>query len=171
MSHRHPDPTSQRSTRQGDVIGFSFNAATHAWWGIPFAAPPLGELRWRAPQPHPGWSTPRECVNFGKMSTQLKSFMTLSPPQEWNKPTGSEDCLTLNVFAPKNKAEKPLPVMVWIHGGGNTSGSSSMYSIAGNLPEHGNVVVVSVNYRLGVLGWFYHPALFDENCSEADKSG
>lgn len=171
MSSRHPDPTSKRSTAQGDIIGFSFNDKTHAWWGIPFAAPPSGELRWRAPVKHPGWSGTRDCVNFGKMATQLKSFMTVSPPQEWNKPTGSEDCLTLNVFAPKASSATPLPVMMWIHGGGNTSGASSMYAIAGNLPAHGNVIVVSVNYRLGVLGWFYHPALFDENCSAEDKSG
>lgn len=171
MSRRHPDPTSQRSTAQGDVIGFSFNDQTHAWWGLPYAAPPVGELRWRAPRKHPGWSETRECLNFGRMSAQLKSFMTLSPPQEWNRPTGSEDCLTLNVFAPKQIGNTPLPVMMWIHGGGNTSGASSMYPIAGNLPAHGNVIVVSVNYRLGVMGWFYHPALFDENCTDEDRSG
>ncbi len=171
MSVRHPDLTSKRTTQQGDIVGFSFNEKTHAWWGVPFAEPPIGNLRWRAPQKHKNWDGIKECVNFGAMATQLKSFMTLSPPQQWNKPTGTEDCLSLNIFAPKQKAEKPLPVMVWIHGGGNTSGASSMYPIAGNLPEHGNVIVVSVNYRLGVFGWFYHPALFDENCSAEDKSG
>lgn len=171
MSSHHPDSTSQRQTRQGDVIGFSFTDDTHAWWGLPYAQPPVGPLRWRAPRPQAAWHGARECLHYGAMSMQLKSFMTNSPNAQWNKPIGSEDCLTLNVFAPKQWPTQPLPVMVWIHGGGNTGGASSMYSIAGNLPVHGQVIVVSVNYRLGVFGWFYHPALFDDRCSDEDKSG
>lgn len=171
MSSHHPDPTSQRSTRQGEIVGYSFTANTHAWMGVPYATSPVGPLRWRAPRPHAGWQDVRACVHYGSMSMQLKSFMTNSPNSQWNKPIGSEDCLTLNLFAPKQRAEQPLPVMVWIHGGGNTGGGSGMYSIAGNLAEHHQVIVVTVNYRLGVFGWFYHPALFDEQCTAEDCSG
>lgn len=171
MSAHHPDPASHRSTVAGDVIGYSFTDTTHAWLGIPYATPPVGALRWRAPKPHAPWQGVKECLHFGAMSVQPKSFMTNSPPEQWNKPIGSEDCLTLNVFAPKNLPSRPLPVMVWIHGGGNTGGASSMYAIAGNLPPHHDVIVVSVNYRLGVFGWFYHPALFDDQCTPEDRSG
>lgn len=171
MSSHHPDSTSLRRTRQGDVIGYSFTDTTHAWLGIPYAAAPVGALRWRAPRSPAAWEGTKPCLQFGAMSLQLKSFMTNSPNSQWNKPIGSEDCLTLNVFAPKHVPVSPLPVMVWIHGGGNTGGASSMYAIAGNLPAHHDVIVVSVNYRLGVFGWFYHPALFDESCSAEDRSG
>lgn len=171
MSSHHPDSTSQRPTTQGSVVGFSFTDTTHAWWGLPYALPPIGPLRWRAPRPHTPWEGIKPCLHYGAMSMQLKSFMTNSPNSQWNKPIGSEDCLTLNVFAPKQLPTQPLPVMVWIHGGGNTGGASSMYSIAGNLPPHHQVIVVTVNYRLGVFGWFYHPALFDEQCSAEDRSG
>lgn len=171
MSSHHPDSTSLRRTQQGDIIGYAFTDNTHAWLGIPYAAPPVGALRWRAPRPHPAWEGVKPCLHYGAMSLQLKSFMTNSPNSQWNKPIGSEDCLTLNVFAPKHVPTTPLPVMVWIHGGGNTGGASSMYSIAGNLPAHHQVIVVSINYRLGVFGWFYHPALFDENCTLEDRSG
>lgn len=171
MSSHHPDSTSLRHTRQGDIIGYSFTDNTHAWMGVPYATPPVGALRWRAPRPHPAWDGVKPCLRYASMSMQLKSFMTNSPNSQWNKPVGSEDCLTLNVFAPKKLPTTPLPVMVWIHGGGNTGGGSSMYSIAGNLPPHHDVIVVTLNYRLGVFGWFYHPALFDEQCSAEDRSG
>jgi para-nitrobenzyl esterase len=171
MSRIHTDPLSRRETRQGSVTGFGFDDETWAWWGIPYASPPVGPLRWRAPRPHPGWVDDRPCTRYGDMSLQLKSFMTNSPPAQWNKPIGSEDCLTLNVFAPRHPRTRALPVMVWIHGGGNTGGASSMYSIAGNLPAHHDVVVVTVNYRLGIFGWCHHPALFDDACSDEDRSG
>ncbi|CBL44479.1 Putative carboxylesterase, type B [gamma proteobacterium HdN1] len=171
MNARTPDPTSRRTTQTGEVIGFALDDATHAWLGIPYAAPPVGPLRWRAPKPAIPWSAAKECLEFGAPSLQLKSFMTASPPNEWNQPLGSEDCLTLNIFAPQQLPGRKLPVMLWIHGGGNCGGSSAMYLMAGNLPAHHEVIVVSLNYRLGIFGWFNHPSIFDETCSAEDRSG
>lgn len=142
----------------------------HVYRGIPFAAPPVGELRWKAPQPVQPWSEVRECFEYGasapqKISPMLGMFpgMALGPPL-------SEDCLFLNVWAPAMKPEKPLPVMVWIHGGGYTMGSSSqrLYD-AEDLARRGDVIVVSINYRLGALGFLAHPELSAE--SEYKVSG
>lgn len=122
---------------------------------IPYAAPPLGALRWRPPQPAPGWTGIRDASSFGEACMQpLIDGLTneLVP--------GSEDCLTLNVFAPKNA--RNLPVMVWIHGGGLLTGSASepYYEPVGLVAE--GVVVVSFDYRLGRLGFFAPKDLVDE---------
>ncbi len=122
--------------------------------GLPFAAPPVGDLRWRPPQPPATWSEPRDASRLGAICIQ--------PPANGDNGVGplpmSEDCLTLNVWAPAERAG-PLPVMVWIHGGGlnNGSGTAALYD-GTNLARRG-VVVVTINYRLGRLGFFDHPAL------------
>ncbi|MBX3414016.1 MAG: carboxylesterase family protein [Pirellulales bacterium] len=142
----------------------------HVYRGIPYAAPPVDELRWKAPQPVQPWSEVRECFEYGasapqKITPMLSMFpgMALAPPL-------SEDCLFLNVWAPAKKPEQPLPVMVWIHGGGYTMGSSSqrLYD-AEDLARRGDVIVVSINYRLGPLGFLAHPELSAE--SEYKVSG
>jgi para-nitrobenzyl esterase len=122
---------------------------------VPFAAPPVGPLRWRAPQPPAAWEGERPAVDYGAICIQ--------PPSNGDPGVGplpmSEDCLTLNVWTPEGRGREPLPVMVWIHGGGynNGSGTAELYD-GTNLARHG-VVVVTVNYRLGRLGFFDHPAL------------
>ncbi len=119
--------------------------------GIPYAKPPLGALRWRAPQPVRHWRGVRDATKFGPECMQTD-----------NVPK-SEDCLMLNVWRPARKI-RPLPVMVWIYGGALVHGQTSLYP-ADALAKQG-VIVVSMNYRLGRLGFFAHPALIAETPHE-----
>ncbi len=140
------------STASGTVIG-QIEEGIAAYKGIPFAAPPVGALRWRPPQPVPGWSDALVADRFGPSCPQTQ------PPWRTD-PLGptSEDCLTLNIYAPTVKARN-LPVMVWIHGGGYTGGSGSWPTFDGTKLAQDGVVVVTINYRLGRLGFFAHSAL------------
>ncbi|MBI3676874.1 MAG: carboxylesterase family protein [Proteobacteria bacterium] len=128
--------------------------------GIPFAKPPVGDLRWRAPQEAPSWNGVRDASNFGAICPQIKFRWVGNSPQ-------SEDCLTVNVWSPKTAANSKLPVMVWIYGGAFRNGGSAAPLYDGtDLAKHG-VVIVSFNYRLGLLGFFAHPALAEESPNEA----
>jgi para-nitrobenzyl esterase len=138
----------------GTLVG-----TTRQFLGIPYAKPPLGELRWQPPQPNDKWPKARAATTFGKRCAQPNSAVLMNAPSE------DEDCLYLNVWAPE--ASEPLPVMVWIHGGGNTNGSASepvpyvgsgFFYEGRSLAEKG-VVVVTFNYRLGVFGFLDHAAL------------
>jgi para-nitrobenzyl esterase len=124
--------------------------------GIPYAAPPVGPLRWRAPQPATPWTGVRAADKYGAICMQKvdpkDNGVAAGPP--------SEDCLTLNVFAPAGA--KGLPVMVWIHGGGFVNGSATAALYDGSALARQGVVVVTVNYRLGRFGFFAHPALSAE---------
>jgi para-nitrobenzyl esterase len=123
--------------------------------GIPYAAPPVGKLRWRAPQAPARWSGVRASDKFGDSCMQ-------NPANVGGPLTVSEDCLYLNVWTPPHPAGAMLPVMVWIHGGGFNLGSSAWAQTDGtSLAKHG-VVLVSLNYRLGKFGFFAHPALTRE---------
>ncbi len=117
--------------------------------GIPYAAPPTGNLRFKAPQPHPPWQQPRQAYKFGPAAPQVPSGgMTDSAPVRWD-----EDCLTLNVQTPACD-DAARPVLVWIHGGGYRTGQSSIPWYNGaRFAQHGDIVVVSINYRLGALGF------------------
>ena len=117
--------------------------------GIPFAAPPVGDFRWKAPQPVVAWSGVRECKEFGPN------------PMQGNGENCSEDCLYLNVWTPAKKAKEKLPVMVWIYGGGFAGGATSYYD--GALLAKKGVIVVSVAYRVGKLGFLSLPELSAEN--------
>ncbi|HVI32703.1 carboxylesterase/lipase family protein [Phenylobacterium sp.] len=134
-------------------------AGLHVFKAIPYAAPPTGQRRWRPPAPLAPWSGVREAKDFGPACLQPR--MPPSGIYASELPQLSEDCLTLNVWAPADA--RGAPVMVWIHGGSLTTGSSreSMYDGAG-LARRG-IVVVSINYRLGVLGYLAHPALSAES--------
>jgi para-nitrobenzyl esterase len=169
------DPASLRTPPAGPVVGFRGTYGSHVWLGIPYAKPPVGELRWRAPQPLPAWQSPREALAFGSSCPQFASAVggdTSKPP---GTPVGSEDCLFLNVYAPAFEGGRVpqggdrLPVMFWVHGGGNTIGSAAFYD-GGNLAASEKVVVVTLNYRLGPFGWFHHAAL-GEGASPAEQSG
>jgi len=127
--------------------------------GIPFAAPPVGELRWRAPQPAAKWSGVRSAAEFGHDCMQLPFPSDAAPLG--TKP--AEDCLVLNVWVPAHHSAKPLPVMVWIYGGGFVNGGSSPAVYSGSQFAQGGVVFVSFNYRLGRFGFFAHPALTNES--------
>lgn len=125
--------------------------------GIPFAAPPVGNLRWQAPRPAAPWTGVRKATEFGARCMQGRVFSDMVFRDEM-----SEDCLYLNVWTPAVSAKESLPVMVWIYGGGFQAGSASEPRQDGeNLAKKG-VVVVSFNYRLGVFGFLSHPELTKE---------
>lgn len=129
-----------------------------AYRGIAYAAPPVGALRWRAPQPAPSWRGVRVADAYGHDCAQLPFPQDSAPLRT----TPSEDCLYLNVWRPVAKAA-PRPVMVWIHGGGFVTGGSSPAVYDGATLASQGVVLVSFNYRLGRLGFFAHPALTAES--------
>ncbi len=139
------------------MVGFIDMSGARAWLGIPFARPPLGALRWQAPQPPVPADGVIEALAFGEMCSQLPSLLSgAGASPESAAVAGSEDCLTLNVWSPPNASG--APVMLWIHGGGNSIGHGGNVN-GGNLAVGGDVVVISINYRLGLFGWFNHPAL------------
>ncbi|MET8829539.1 carboxylesterase family protein [Streptomyces sp. NPDC004610] len=140
------------------VSGGSVRGTVHSDYrvfkGIPYAAAPVGALRWQPPEPAPPWDGIREASRAGAQCPQPEEFLPgfVSPlPQ-------SEDCLSVNIWAPSDEADRPRPVLVWIHGGGNLGGNADLYD-AQRLVTQGDVVVVTLNYRLGALGWLADPAL------------
>jgi para-nitrobenzyl esterase len=143
-------------TSSGVSSGY-VNSGVLNWDDIPYAKPPVGDLRWKAP---------REITNSknillpkdGNFCVQRPSGMGGSEGEGYF--SGTEDCLYLDIKAPKNSPEKQLPVMFWIHGGGNTSGLKDLYDFSTMVKRH-DVIVVSINYRLGPFGWFTHPAIQD----------
>lgn len=136
-------------TATGEIRG-SIQGQTIRWAGIPYAAAPVGSLRLRAPQPSAPWEGIRDASGFGNVAPQEPSKLIPIP-------TGisiDEDCLNLNVWGPAQPSEKPRPVMVWIHGGAYFIGFSSQPVYDGkSLVENGDVILVTVNYRLGALGF------------------
>jgi para-nitrobenzyl esterase len=131
----------------------------HVFLGVPYAAPPVKDLRWRPPAAVVPWEGVRSCTAYGPSCPQ---------PAPWESGplsvgATSEDCLYLNVWTPARNAAERLPVMVWFHGGGFTSGSASESIFDGAGLAHRGVVVVSVNYRLGPFGFLAHPALSRES--------
>lgn len=143
----------------GTVLGEPGNEI-RIYRGVPYAAPPVGNLRWKPPQPVTPWKGTRECTAY---SIQAAQFPDSNMPEEVQKIPSSEDCLYLNILTPSKKTVDRLPVMVWLHGGGLRygSGNSLLYNSLG-LPQHG-VVLVTVNTRLGVMGLFSHPLLIKES--------
>lgn len=144
-------------TTSSGITDGQINKKVIIWEDIPYAEPPLGDLRWKAPREikqHSSVIKPKSnnfCLqrtsNFGGSGDFSKEAIS-----------GTEDCLYLDIFAPLKKSDKLLPVMFWIHGGSNTSGLKDLYSFNKLVKKH-NVIVVRVNYRLGPLGWFTHPAI------------
>jgi para-nitrobenzyl esterase len=171
-----PDAASKRDLPAGEVVGFEGRYGSHAWLGLPFAHPPVGDLRWRAPRSAPRWPGTREALAQGSPCTQLASRFGGVADAPEGSVVGSEDCLTLNVWAPRFAAvEVPrgdarLPVMLWIHGGGNRIGHVGFYD-GGNLAASRGVIVVAVQYRLGPLGWLRHASLRGPGTTELDRSG
>lgn len=156
-------PTPVVQTDHGRLAGVHQDGAV-AFLGIPFAAPPVGELRWRAPQPAKAWAGIRSAAEFGNSCFQAinpRGFLAWS--HEFvasNK--ASEDCLTLNVWTQDTKPAKPRAVLVWIYGGGFSQGSSQVAVYDGRHLASKGIVVVSVNYRVGALGFMAHPELSRE---------
>ena len=144
------------STTSGISQGFLINGVAN-WDDIPYAQPPVGDLRWKAP---------REIFENNKLlAPKINNFCIQKPSgmggSEFDGDeffSGSEDCLYLDIKAPKSKSNNLLPVMFWIHGGGNTSGLKDTYDFSKMVRKH-NVIVVTINYRLGPFGWFTHPSI------------
>ncbi len=142
-------------TEAGAVTGGKVGT-TWEFKGIPYAAPPVGDLRWRQPQPHACWEDARPATELGAICLQTSAD---------GAAVGSEDCLFANVWTPEDAtADSPVPVLLFIHGGGNVQGSSSiavgdveMYD-GQALSERGHAIVVTINYRIGPMGWLAHPA-------------
>lgn len=131
--------------------------------GVPFAAPPVGDLRWQPPQPALAWTGVRKADEFGMHCVQGKVFGDINPPDKGM----SEDCLTLTVWAPAKAASKHLPVYVWFYGGGFAAGAGNEPRYDGESFAKKGIVVVNVNYRLGIFGFFAHPALTAESPHKA----
>lgn len=145
--------TTQVKVTGGTIEGYQDNGLT-IFKGIPFAAPPVSELRWRAPQPVNPWDGILEAKEYSK-----------GPYQSGNPQQFSEDCLYLNVWTPAKKTDEKLPVLVWIYGGGFAMGhtadpSNDCEALA---RKHGDVILASMNYRVGQIGFFSHPLLDAEN--------
>ena len=149
----------------GTVVGIpAADPRITAFKGIPFAAPPVGENRWRAPQPVVPWEGERECFTFAPISMQHVPGLDLNNiySREWNvDPTipMSEDCLYLNVWTPAKTADERLPVFVWFFGGGLREGNTAEMEFDGERIARRGIVVVTVNYRVAVMGFLAHPEL------------
>lgn len=165
--------STQVETAQGTVRGTTTPTGLRAFRAIPYAAPPVGNLRFRAPQPPAPWTGVRNAMHHGPVAPQRVSqpFSAAGPDTDQ-----SEDCLTLNVLAPAEPSETLRPVIVWFHGGAFSQGSASAPAYAGDsLVERGDVLVVTVTYRLGALGYldfsqFSTPArTFESNLGLRDQ--
>lgn len=155
-------PSLQVKTASGVVEGKEIGSV-HAFLGIPYAAPPVGDLRWKPPVPAANWEGVRKATEFGSHCMQTNVFGDMVFPD----PGGSEDCLSLNVWVPAKAAQAKLPVMVWIYGGGFVAGGTSEPRQHGEVLAQQGVIVVSMNYRLGIFGFFVHPELAKESWHHA----
>jgi len=155
-----PADATTMTTTEGKLVGFTADNGAHVWRGVHFAADTSGENRWRAPRPASTWEGVKEALDFAPVCPQIATPFTPIESFTNGELEGSEDCLAADIYAPADSQGKSLPVMVWIHGGGNVSGASQLY-VGENLAANEDVIVVSVQYRLGPLGWFSHPALVE----------
>ena len=157
-----------RVIEQGELSGvLNTRNKARAWFGIPFAEPPVGDLRWRAPRPAQPFDDVFVADTVDRACVQLNEPAIL--PGKAGAVVGSEDCLYLNIWAPSQESETPYPVMVWVHGGGNVSGFAGQLDFS-RLAARENVVVVALNYRLGPMGWFSNDSLRATAQSELDQS-
>ncbi|MDR5646949.1 carboxylesterase/lipase family protein [Burkholderia cenocepacia] len=138
---------------QGVLEGTSENSV-HRFFGIPYAAPPVGDLRWRSPAPPPAWAGARDASRFGPGAIQ-----TVGATSDLRTAARSEDCLYLNIWTKSLDASERMPVMLWIHGGGFIGGAGSEDAFDGTQFARRGTVLVTINYRLGALGFLSHPSL------------
>jgi para-nitrobenzyl esterase len=153
-------PNNEVRLTSGAATGVSgMQPGVRMFLGLPYAAPPVGPLRWAPPQPPASWTGVRRADRFGNRCIQTNPF----PDMAFRSAMESEDCLTLSVWTPAQSSAERLPVMVWIHGGGFFSGASDEGRHEGSVLASKGVVVVAINYRLGVLGFLAHPELTAES--------
>jgi para-nitrobenzyl esterase len=151
-------------TSSGSVVG-SITSKVISWDDIPYAEPPIGELRWKAPR---DFQNNSNIIISKDNNFCVQEPSTLGGAKGDDEIIGTEDCLYLDIKAPTKKSEKLLPVMFWIHGGGNISGLKDIYDFSTMVKKH-DVIVVSINYRLGPFGWFTHPSI-QKNQNGIDKT-
>jgi para-nitrobenzyl esterase len=148
---------------QGLLAGTNGSSAdVRVYRGIPYAAPPIGDLRWKAPQPAEKWQGLRQAAEFSNACWQTQ-YPAAAAIYQAKLPPLSEDCLYLNLWTPAKSAKDRLPVMVWIHGGGFTRGYGGSHAYDGEALARKGAVIVTINYRLGIFGFFAHPALSAES--------
>jgi para-nitrobenzyl esterase len=143
-------------TQAGVVAGKMTGDGIRSFLGIPYAAPPVGALRWRPPQPCPAWTAVRDATKWGPDCPQVGDVGTRATQQ-------SEDCLYLNIWSPAGAVPGELPVMVWVHGGSFVAGSGSEERLDGTALAREGVVLVTINYRVGLFGFLAHPGLTQES--------
>ncbi len=160
------DPVKLESGSVSGVAGTS--PAVRIYKGIPYAAPPVGDLRWKAPKAAAAWTGVKKADTYGTSCMQVP-YPDNSPYASENSARIGEDCLYLNVWTAAKSAKDKRPVMVWIHGGALTRGSGSTPNYDGNALAQKGVIVVTINYRLGIFGYFAHPELSKE--SDRNASG
>jgi para-nitrobenzyl esterase len=160
----HAAESSPARTEDGPILGITDSQGVTSYKGIPFAAPPVGNLRWRAPQPVSHWTSVRKADNFGNACFQIKDGSRLP----WTEPfmeqgPVSEDCLYLNIWTAAKSPSERRPVMVFLYGGGFVEGSGSVAVYDGTHLASRGVVAVNLNYRVGSLGFLVHPELTKES--------
>ncbi|MFN8241751.1 MAG: carboxylesterase family protein [Bacteroidales bacterium] len=154
----------ERKVEGGVIAGF-VKEGVNVFMGVPFAAPPVGELRWKEPQPVIPWEGVRQCVKPPASAMQARPLPFMMWSKEFMAPEEplSEDCLYLNIWTASRNKKDRLPVIVWIHGGGFTGGSGTVPLYDGTEMAKKGVVFVTINYRLGVFGFLAHPWLSAES--------
>ncbi|AFT68443.1 Carboxylesterase type B [Alloalcanivorax dieselolei B5] len=171
-----PPPPVTATTLQGEVAGqerapenATVDGTLLVWWGIPYARPPVDDLRWRAPQPPESWSGVRDATEPASRCVQAETTLHWVRTQNI---IGDEDCLYLDIYRPSRAdwQQEQLPVYVWIHGGSNNFGTAMDYD-GGNLALHADAVVVVIQYRLGPLGWFFQPEVQTGGADPLSDSG
>ena len=150
-------------TANGLLEGVTEKSGIQAFKGIPFAAPPIGDLRWREPQPVKNWSGVRPAKQFGPRAMQLPIFGDMN----FRSNGVNEDCLYLNVWTPAKTGKERLPVLVYFYGGGFMAGDGSEPRYDGESMAQRGIVTITVNYRLGILGFMAHPELTKESPHQA----
>ena len=148
----------QVKTANGVLEGTSTTSGIRVFRGVPFAAPPVGELRWKAPQPVKNWEGVRQAVEFGPSCMQRPVFGDM----EFRNTGMSEDCLYLNVWTPAKSATEKLPVLVYFFGGGLVAGDGSELRYDGESMASKGIVSITISYRVTVFGFLAHPELTAE---------
>lgn len=158
-----PTDLSRLRVEQGEAQGV-VRDGVRIFRSLPYAAPPVGDLRFRGPRPAPAWDGVRDATQPGPLCTQNTAGAEWGPWTGAFAPRGpvSEDCLTLSVWTPARGANERLPVMFWIPGGGFTDGGEAMTVYDGEAPARRGIIVVSINYRVNAFGLLVHPALEPE---------
>jgi len=165
---KSPIPSDPVETGSGQIAGKMLDSGVKAYFGVPFAAPPLRELRWQPPQPHAEWEGIYNADRFAPECMQTLRNSDIN--HYFGEESLSEDCLYLNIWAPEDaEAGDDLPVVVWIYGGGFTVGSTNMANYSGEQLAQRGVVYIALSYRLGAMGFMAHPELAAE--SETGTSG